>query len=302
MTIPRPFLMLLSTLSLASAQWIDLWPGAAPGGHAPVAGSEVRLDNERLTDIEKPQYQVYLPAKEKATGAAAVILPGGGYSVLAAGHEGEAYAKWLAERGVAGILVKYRVHRNDAAGYQFPVPFLDARRAIRTARSKAAEWGVDPNKIGIMGSSAGGHLASLCATRFADTFPAETQDAIDVQSCRPDFAILIYPVISMQDTLRHSGSRERLLGKNPSPEDQLKCSTDRAVTKDTPPVFLLTTADDKVDCRNSLSFATACKEQGVPVSLHLFETGGHGYGLKGKGTVAEWPSLLEAWLVARFRQ
>lgn len=288
--------------SFSSAQWIDLWPGAAPGGHSPaVTGSEVRLEREMLTDIEKPQYQVYLPAKDKATGAAAVILPGGGYSVLAAGHEGEAYAKWLAERGVAGILVKYRVSRKDAAGYQFPVPFLDARRAIRTARSKAAEWGIDPKKIGIMGSSAGGHLASLCATRFADTFPAETQDTIDAQSCRPDFAILIYPVISMQDTLRHSGSRERLLGKNPSVEDKLKYSTDRAVTKDTPPVFLLTTSDDGVDCRNSLSFAAACKEHGVPVSLHLFETGGHGYGLNGKGPLGAWPSLLETWLAARFQ-
>jgi acetyl esterase/lipase len=301
MTLHRPFLMLLTSVSLASAQWIDLWPGTAPGGNAAAPGSEVRLDNERLTDIGKPQYQVYLPAREKATGAAAVILPGGGYSVLAAGHEGEAYAKWLAERGVAGILVKYRVHRDDAAGYQFPVPFLDARRAIRTARAKAAEWGIDPNKIGVMGSSAGGHLASLCATRFADAFPAETKDAIDALSCRPDFAILIYPVISMQDPLRHKGSRERLLGRNPGPEEQLKCSTDRAVTKDTPPVFLLTTSDDIVDCRNSLSFATACKEHGVPVSLHLFETGGHGYGLNGKGTLGAWPSLLETWLAARFK-
>ena len=215
-------------------------------------------------------------------------------------HEGEDYAKWLAERGVAGIVVKYRVSRDDAAGYQFPVPFLDARRAIRTVRSKAAEWGIDPKKIGVMGSSAGGHLASLCATRFADTFPAETKDAIDRLSCRPDFAILIYPVISMLDPLAHKGSRERLLGKKPSLENQRKYSTDRAVTKDTPPVFLLTTSDDMVDCRNSLAFAAACKEKGVPVSLHLFETGGHGYGLNGKGTLATWPLLLEQWLAARF--
>jgi acetyl esterase/lipase len=297
----RHTLLVMSAItSLASAQWVDLWPAAAPGGKPSPAGSEITLDRGRLTEIEKPQYQVYLPTKEKATGAAAVILPGGGYSVLAADHEGEAYAKWLAERGVAGILVKYRVSRGDAAGYQFPVPFLDARRAIRTARSKAAEWGIDPGKIGIMGSSAGGHLASLCATRFADTFPAETKDGIDALSCRPDFAILIYPVISMQDPLAHKGSRERLLGKKPNLENLRKYSTDRAVTKDTPPVFLLSTSDDMVDCRNSLSFAAACKEQGVPVSLHLFEAGGHGYGLNGKGTLAIWPQLLEQWLAARF--
>ncbi len=296
----HPLVVLLSLTSLASAQWVDLWPAAAPGGNPRPAASDVLLDRERLTEIEKPQYQVYLPAKEKATGAAVVILPGGGYSVLAAGHEGADYAKWLAERGIAGIVVKYRVSRDDAAGYQFPVPFLDARRAIRTVRAKAAEWGVDPQKIGIMGSSAGGHLASLCATRFADTFPAETKDEIDNLSCRPDFAILIYPVISMQDPVAHKGSRERLLGKAPTLEDQQKYSTDQVVTKDTPAVFLLTTSDDMVDCRNSLSFAAACKDQGVPVSLHLFETGGHGYGLKGKGTLAIWPQLLEQWLAARF--
>lgn len=293
-------LVMLSITSLASAQWVDLWPSAAPGGKPRPAASDVPLDRGRLTEIEKPQYQVYPPAKEKATAAAVVILPGGGYSVLAADHEGEAYAKWLAERGVTGIVVKYRVSRDDAAGYQFPVPFLDARRAIRTVRSKAAEWGVDPKKIGIMGSSAGGHLASLCATRFADTFPTETKDEIDSLSCRPDFAILIYPVISMQDPLAHKGSRERLLGKAPSLENQLAYSTDKAVTKETPPVFLLSTSDDMVDCRNSLSFAAACKEKGVPVSLHLFETGGHGYGLNGKGTLAIWPQLLDQWLAARF--
>ena len=285
--------------SIAAAQWSNLWPGDAPGAKPLPAGSETNKDGH-LGDIEIPQYQVYLPVADKATGAAVLIFPGGGYSFLAAGHEGRDYATFLTERGIAGIVVKYRVSSNSALGYQFPVPFLDARRAIRTVRAKAAEWGIDPKKVGVMGSSAGGHLASLCATRFRDTFPEEGKDEIDQQNCRPDFAILIYPVISMNPPLAHGGSRNGLLGKNPTEADSEKYSTDKAVTKETPPVFLLSTSDDVVDCRNSLSFAAACKANGVPVSLHLFETGGHGYGLKGKGDLATWPLLLEQWLARNF--
>jgi acetyl esterase/lipase len=149
-----------------------------------------------------------------------------------------------------------------------------------------------------MGSSAGGHLASLCATRFGDTFKEEGKDVIDKQDCRPDFAVLVYPVISMGET-GHSGSRSRLIGKNPSAEVVERMSTDKQVSGKTPPCFLLTTSDDGVDCRNSLMFAAACKEHKVPMALHLFEKGGHGYGLNGKGNLAAWPSLLEAWLKKR---
>ncbi|RYD40685.1 MAG: alpha/beta hydrolase, partial [Verrucomicrobiaceae bacterium] len=189
---------------------------------------------------------------------------------------------------------------NPDLGYQFPVPFLDARRAIRTTRAKAAEWGIDPAKVGVMGSSAGGHLASLCTTRFADTFPEENSDEIDRQDCRPDFSILIYPVISMDSSISHGGSRKNLLGDHPQPSTVEKYSTAKAINKDTPPVFLLTTADDFVDCRNSLEFASACKANNVPVSLHLFEKGGHGYGLNAKGEASIWPTLLENWLNTRF--
>lgn len=286
--------------SIATAgEWVNLWPGEAPGAKQPPAGSEADT-NGRLINIERPQYQVYLPDAGKATGAAVVIFPGGGYGALAANHEGHDYAKWLAERGIAGVVVKYRISNNPALGYQFPVPFLDARRAIRTVRAKAGEWGINPKKIGVMGSSAGGHLASLCATRFGDSFAEEGKDEIDQQDCRPDFAILIYPVISMSPPLAHAGSRANLLGKEPTAEAMVMYSTDKAVTKETPPVFLLSTADDVVDCRNSLDFATACKANGVPVSLHLFESGGHGYGLKGNGDLATWPLLLEQWLNRKF--
>ncbi len=199
-------------------------------------------------------------------------------------------------------MVKYRVRVNPAFGYQYPVPFLDARKAIRTVRANSSEWGINPKKIGIIGFSAGGDLASLCATRFNDSFAEETKDKIDRENCRPDFSILIYPVISLELPLAHAGSRRNLLGANLSPELVEKCSTDRAVTQDTPPVFLLSTSDDMVDCRNSLSFASACKANKVPVSLHLFEVGGYGYcyGLRRKGELEQWPALLEHWLARKF--
>ena len=291
-------LALLFTLtSLVSAQYQPLWPGEAPGAKQPAAGTETSNAEGHLSNIEIPQYQVYLPEKSKATGAAVVILPGGGYAIVAIQHEGHELAKWFADRGIAGIVVKYRVSGNPAMGYQFPVPLLDARRAIRTTRAKAAEWEIDPKKIGIMGFSAGGHLASLATTRFNDEFPEfEGKDAIDQQSARPDFSILIYPVISMDSTLGHGGSRRNLLGDKATQEQIDKYSTDKAVTPQTPPVFLLSTSDDFVDCRNSLNFAAACKANKVPVSLHLFESGGHGYGLHGKGDLEKWPELLESWL------
>jgi acetyl esterase/lipase len=291
----KPVLALFALVMTAAADWQPLWPGEAPAAKRPAAGSETVADGWRYTDIEVPQYFAYPAPKDKNTGQAVVIFPGGGYGMLAMNHEGHDYAKWLNERGITGVVVKYRVSGKADFGYQFPVPFLDARRAIRTVRAHAAEWGVDPKKVGVMGSSAGGHLASLCTTRFGDTFPEEGKDEIDKLDCRPDFSILIYPVISMGGT-GHSGSRTNLLGATPSPELVEKCSTEKQVSKDTPPVFLLTTADDFVDCRNSLDFAAACKAHGVPASLHEFEKGGHGYGLNGKGELAAWPTLLDAWL------
>lgn len=289
----KPILVLLFLVTLCSAQYKNLWSGGAPGDPQRAVGSETANDKGHLSGIEIPQYQVYLPDKAKATGAAVVVLPGGGYGIVAIQHEGHELAKWFAERGIAGIVVKYRVPN------QFPSPFLDARRAIRTVRANAAEWGVDPKKVGIMGFSAGGHLASLCTTRFNDTFPEqENRDEIDKQSARPDFSMLIYPVISMGEH-GHGGSRKNLLGPNPTPEQVEKYSTEKAVTPETPPVFLLSTSDDGVDCRNSLAFAAACKANKVPVTLHLFETGGHGYGLHGKGELEKWPMLLEGWLKSK---
>lgn len=278
--------------SVSRGEWVDLWPGKPPGASPIPPGSE-SVEDHRVSPIERPQYELFPAPEGKRTGKAVVVFPGGGYSFLSMKKEGHDVAAWLNQRGITAMIAKYRVSKNAAHGYQYPVPFLDARRAIRTLRSMSATLGI--REVGVMGFSAGGHLASLCATRFGDGFAEETKDEIDAISPRPDFAVLIYPVISMQP-IGHSGSRERLLGNDPKPEQVRHLSTSLHVGKATPRCFLLSTADDFVDCRNSLEFATACKTHGVPVTLHLFEKGGHGYGLNGGGELAAWPSLLDAWL------
>lgn len=287
---------MLATGLLAKADWQPLWLGEAPGGAKPVAVSE-KAKGVSLTDIAVPQYEVFLPDAAKRSGAAVVIFPGGGYTALASGHEGRDYAKWLTERGIAGVLVKYRVSGDDKAGYRFPVPLLDARRAIRLTRSKAAEWGVDPAKVGVMGSSAGGHLASMTTTLWEEKFPEETGDAVDQLDCRPDFAVLVYPVIEMKENWGHGGSRRRLLGENPDAALAERVSTERRVNEKTPPCFLMHAADDgAVPVRNSLEFAARCAENKVPVVCHVFSQGGHGFGMHGKGDSNAWPELLEPWL------
>lgn len=295
----KALLLILISSSLAHAEWKNLWPAEAPGAAQPPAGTETANEHGHLGMIEVPQYWVHLPPKEKANGAAAVIFPGGGYGILAMEHEGHDYAKWLNERGIAGIVVKYRV--GGGLGYQYPVPFLDARRAVRTVHANADEWGIKPDRIGVMGSSAGGHLASLCATRFADTFEEETGDETDKLSARPDFAILCYPVITMDPAFGHTGSRENLAGEDAGQERLDTLSTEKAVSKNTPHTFLVSTSDDPIDSRNSILFATALKANGLPHALHIFEKGGHGYGLKGEGPLAVWPELLDAWLGERWK-
>jgi acetyl esterase/lipase len=195
------------------------------------------------------------------------------------------------------MVVKYRVSGNAALGYQFPVPQLDARRAIRTMRFKCKEWGVESNQIGIMGFSAGGHLCSTAVTMFEDKFEEETNDEIDKLSCRPDFGILCYPVISMGENYCHAGSVRNLLGASPSKELLARNNTSKRVTKKTPPIFLVHSADDgAVPLRNGTDFAAACAEHKVPVVCHIFSQGGHGYGLAGRGDSAGWTARLEEWM------
>ena len=225
-----------------------------------------------------------------------MICPGGGYGALATDHEGLQIGQWLNSFGVAGFMVKYR-HRNTGAGYGHPAPLQDAQRAVRIVRSRGKEWGVDPNRIGILGFSAGGHLASSAITHFNESF-CEAKDKIDRVSCRPDFAVLVYPVISLTESFTHVGSRKNLLGASPDTALVEKMSSEKQVTPQTPPTFLIATWEDTgVPAENSISFYLALRKANVPAEMHIFLKGPHGFGLgqKIEGTSA-WPGLCEKWM------
>lgn len=263
-----------------------LWPEGAPC----VKGTE---------DGDKPSLTIYLPPKDKANGAAVVIFPGGGYGHLAMDHEGHQIAEWLNSFGVAGFIVKYR-HSRSGAGYGHPAPLQDAQRAIRTVRSGAKEWNVDPNRIGIIGFSAGGHLASSAGTHFQNRY-SDIKDEIDRVSCRPDFTILMYPVISFTESFTHKGSRRNLLGESPDAELVANLSNEKQVTSETPPTFLVHADDDKgVPPENSIAFYLALKKANVPAEMHIYEKGGHGFGPGlGKGPVASWMRRCADWMKTR---
>jgi acetyl esterase/lipase len=291
---------LLFTLAFPAlaGEWTNLWPGEAPGAPRPAQGTEIVQDGWRFREVEVPQYHVFHP--DKPNGLCVVVLPGGGYGALAGDHEGRQFGEWFAKQGITAMVVKYRISGSDEKRYHFPVPQMDARRAIRVARSMAEEWKIDPERVGIMGFSAGGHLASTCLTMFDDTFPQETNDAIDALSCRPSFGILVYPVISMSKPYGHGGSKRRLLGENPPPELVARCDTALRVTAKTPPVLIVHSADDTVvPLRNALDFIDACVAHKVPVTAHIHPTGGHGYGFAGKGDASGWTARLAEWLEKR---
>lgn len=238
-----------------------LWPGGAPGA----LGKE---------DKDVPTLTPYLPDPDQATGAAIVICPGGGYSKLAP-HEAGDYARFLNEAGIAGFVLKYRL---GSDGYRHPCMLQDAARAVRTVRARAGEWKLDPKRIGIMGSSAGGHLTSTLLTHF-DAGKPDATDPVERQSSRPDLGILCYPVISLGE-FGHGGTRSNLLGKDPAPELIRELSNELHVTRDTPPCFIWHTYEDgTVPVENSLQFAEALRKAGVPYDLHIFQKGPHGLGL-----------------------
>ena len=256
---------------------MPLWPNGAPGALG-------------TADKDVPTLTAYLPKPESATGAAMVICPGGGYGGLAA-HEGEAYAMFLRDHGIAGFVLKYRL---GSAGYRHPVMLQDVSRAVRTVRANASDWKLDPKRIGVMGSSAGGHLASTLVTHF-DSGKPDSEDPIERQSNRPDLGILCYPVVSMGE-LGHAGSRRNLLGDNPSPELIKNLSNELQVTKETPPVFMFHTVEDTpVPVENSLMFASALRKAGVSFDLHVYEKGSHGIGLGVKVYSPNEPEKLHPW-------
>jgi len=269
------------TLRSASLEPILLWTEGAPSS----------LGDK---DVDKPTLTAFLPSPEKATGAAIVICPGGGYGILA-GHEGAGYAQWLAENGIAGIVLKYRLGSN---GYRHPAMLNDAARAVRLTRSKANEWKIDPQRVGIMGSSAGGHLASTLLTHF-DRGNPNASDLIERFSSRPDIGILCYAVISMGANT-HSGTKKNLLGMFPSSELVELLSNEKQVTKDTPPCFIWHTGEDTtVKVENSMDFALALRNANIPFDLHIYQKGKHGIGLgvnKQNGEYHPWTVDCLFWL------
>jgi acetyl esterase/lipase len=271
-------------------QTFPLYPGKAP-----LAVGDTATD--------KPTLTAYRP--EKPNGTAIIVCPGGGYGGLAMDHEGKQVAEFLTKHGVTAFVLMYRTANKERPGPLMEAPLLDAQRAIRTVRAKAKDYGIDPKSVGIWGFSAGGHLASTATTHF-DSGKKDGDD-IDKQSCRPDFSILAYPVITMEAGVTHGGSRNNLLGPKPDAKLVELYSNEKQVTKDTPPVFIFhTSADMAVLPENAVRFYLACKAAKVPVEMHIYEKGRHGVGLGsdpnwtgGEKSVATWPDRLLDWMKAR---
>jgi len=286
--------IILSVSAFAQDKVMKVWPNGAPDDNG-MTKPEEKYDGVRVRNVSEAEMYVYLPQKKNNTGAAVVICPGGGYWIEAMDHEGYDMAKWLAERGVAGIVLKYRLpYGHDK------IPSEDARRAMRIVRSNAEDWGINPGKIGIAGSSAGGHLASTVGTRF-DTGLKDSKDPLEWVSCRPDFMLLLYPVITFRESFGHMGSRKNLIGEGNDWKMVEKYSNELHVTPETPPTFLVLADDDKtVPPRNSVEFYLALKKNNVPAEMHIFQQGGHGFGMTQKNLpVDQWPNLFYDWLKAR---
>lgn len=260
-----------------------LWTGAAPGA----LGSE---------DSDTPSLTVYLPRNTPMGMTAVIIFPGGAYRNLAMNHEGRQVANYLNAAGVAAFVLKYRL----GPRYHHPIEMGDAQRALRIVRSHAGEWHIDPARIGVVGFSAGGHLAATVSTHFDSGQPA-APDPVDRANSRPDFAVLAYPVISLTEPWTHQGSKSNLLGENPSRELARSLSADLAVTPQTPPTFLFqTNADTTVPAENAVHYYLALRKAGVPAEMHIFQDGPHGLGLAlNNPAIGEWPRLLLHWLQTR---
>lgn len=272
---------------------LKVWPNGAPN-HNGMDEPEEKFEGVRVRNVSEAEMYVYLPEKEKNTGAAVVICPGGGYWIEAMDHEGYQMAEWLKERGVAGIVLKYRLPYGH-----HEIPSGDARQAMRIVRNHAEEWGINPSKIGIAGSSAGGHLASTAGTRFVYGNP-ESKEPLERISSRPDFMLLLYPVITFREEFGHMGSRKNLIGEGNDWKLVEQYSNELHVTPETPPTFLVLADDDKgVVPRNSVEFYLALKENNVPAEMHIFAEGGHGFGMTKKNLpVDQWPELFINWLKA----
>jgi acetyl esterase/lipase len=281
------FLLMLVADSAIAAEptAVRLWKDGAPGTPA-------------TKPADEPVLLVYTPTTKKTgvpTGI--IVLPGGGYGHLAMDHEGKQIAEWLNSLGITAFVLKYRM---SSSGHRHPVPMLDAQRAIRTVRANAKEYKIDPARIGVLGFSAGGHLASTVGTHFDDGI-SKSEDPIERASSRPDFLILCYPVISLKESFSHRGSRTKLLGDSPDPALVESLSNETQVTAKTPPAFIFQTTEDKsVPAENAVAFYQALRKASVPAEMHIFQAGRHGLGLaKDVPGTSKWPELCELWMKNR---
>jgi acetyl esterase/lipase len=277
---------------------VKLWPDGIPGSKSDAGYVEkITMEEGRIVRCERvtdPDLTVVLPPAGKANGAAVLICPGGGYGVLAFDHEGNAIAKWLNENGIAGIILKYRLPSDKIMENKTIGPLQDAQEAMRVIRRNAAKWKINPERIGVIGFSAGGHLASTLSTHYSENV-YKVRDNI---SARPDFSLLLYPVVSFDTTITHRGTRNNLIGFRPDESQVSHFSNELQIKGDTPPAFLVHSADDDaVPVMNSIRYFTELQKNKIPAELHVFQKGGHGYGLApGGGTQASWPGLCLGWL------
>jgi acetyl esterase/lipase len=273
-------------------QVIDLWPEGVPNS-IPNAAPE-REEAGRIYNVSVPSLSVYPAAPALAKGMAAIVCPGGAYARLAVAKEGVGLTRWLNRLGVTVFLLKYRT-----APFHHPAQLQDVLRAMRLVRKDAAKWAVDPHRLGIFGASAGGHLAAAAGTLF-DSDEGKTGAILDQVSARPDFLVLMYPVITMKEPYVHVGSRQSLLGDNPTEVQINAQSLELHVRGDTPPAFMVHSQEDRsVPVDNSILFYQALRSAGVSVEMHLYELGPHGFGLQpGLGATSEWPHRCEEWMHA----
>jgi acetyl esterase/lipase len=295
------FLFCLAFFNCAGAQDIvlPLWPAGKVPNYQKTNEKE-KIDSTesiRISLVQAPDIAVYLPTRRAATGQAVIICPGGGYTYLSYNWEGSDPARLLCAKGIAAIVLKYRLPNSKSNITPNLSPLMDAKRAIRLVRANAAKWGIKKNNVGIMGFSAGGHLASTLGTHFDNGDP-NSVDSVEQQSSRPDFMVLVYPVISMSKPIMHKGSRNNLIGENPDSSLAKLYSNELQITKQTPPTLLIHATDDKtVPVENSLLFYQALKDNGVPAEMHIYPKGGHGFGLAvGKGYLEGWTDRLVEWM------
>jgi acetyl esterase/lipase len=288
---------IFSGLLFGQNRVIDLWNGKVPGAIANDSFKQTidSADNWiKMRFVTNPVLDMYPAPTDKANGTAVIICPGGGYWGLAIDHEGVKVAKWLNSLGITAFVLKYRLPDDAIMENKSIAPMQDGQQAIRIVRRHATEWGIAPDRIGIMGFSAGGHLAASLSTHFND----KIYESDDSTSARPDFSLLIYPVISMQPDITHWGSRVNLLGNNPSKEKENYFSNERQVNERTPPAFLVHSFDDNVvPVQNSTGYAMSLHKYKVPCELHIYHSGGHGYGLgRSANSESSWPEICRKWL------